>query len=224
MTIKPPIPEPAPARRASPSAPRSPKGVRTRQRIMAATAQLLRERPLADVRVSDVARVADVAQPNFYTYFASVEDVILALGQEINADHLAIFIDEYDWTGESGMAGPRKLVEAALVFWREYGALFSIIGHLADRRRGDFAPLRSRQMRAVYKSFERRIRESQAAGRISAKVQPRLAGYECISVLQSVCGAYDLLASSGFTHEQLVETTARLLHMIAVGDGAQAAA
>jgi AcrR family transcriptional regulator len=197
--------------------------VRTRQRIMAATAQLLRERPLADVRVSDVARVADVAQPNFYTYFASVEDVILALGHEINADHLASFINDYDWTGADGMVGPRKLIEASLEFWREYGALFSIIGHLADRRRGDFAPLRSRQMRSVYKSFERRIRESQAAGRISPKVQPRLASYECIGILGSVGGAYELLTGSGFSHDQMVETTARLLHMIAVGDGAQAA-
>lgn len=221
MTAKPAIPSDQTAvRRTPPTVPRSPKGARTRQRIMEATAELLTERPFGDVRVSDVARAADVAQPNFYTYFTSVEDVILALGQDVSADHLAAFVDD-DWTGVDGMASPRRLVAAAVEFWRRHRALLSIIGELADRRRGGFAALRARQMRGVYKSFERKIRESQAAGRISPAIQPRLASYECVGMLGSMGQAYELLSGSGFSHDELVETTARLLHAAAVGEGAK---
>lgn len=215
-------PSPTTIRRTPPAIPRSAKGARTRRRIMEATAQLLSERPFGDVRVSDVARVADVAQPNFYTYFTGVEDVILALGQEVCADHLAAFVDK-DWTGLDGMENPRRLVEAAIEFWTSHRALLSIVGELADRRHGGFAALRVRQMREVYKSFERKIVEGQAAGRISPAIQPRLAGYECVGMLGSMGQTYKLLRSSGFSHEELVETTARLLHAVAVGGEAASA-
>ena len=53
--------------------PRETKGARTRRRIMDATAAMLAERPFNDVRITDIARAAEIVQPNFYTYFASLE-------------------------------------------------------------------------------------------------------------------------------------------------------
>jgi len=48
-------------------------------------------------------------------------------------------------------------------------------------------------------------------------VQPRLAGYECVGILLSICVRYELLRDSGFTHSQLVNATAALLHAMATG-------
>jgi AcrR family transcriptional regulator len=196
--------------------PRGQKGLRTRRRILDVTAALLADTPVGDLRVTEIARAADIAQPNFYTYFANVEEAILALAQEISADSLVAFI-EPDWDGEAGVAHARRLVEAAIKLWALHAPVFAIVSVLADRRRGEFAAVRVRQMRMVYKAFEAKVRQAQARGRMPPQITPRLAGYECVGVIGSIGQRYSLLLASGFTHDQLVETTARLLHLIATG-------
>lgn len=195
------------------------KGARTRQRILDATAALLTERPFADIRITEIARAAKIAQPNFYTYFASVEEVILAIAKSVSADDLGAYI-ERDWEGEAGLEHARQLVIAAIDLWRRHREVFAIVAVLADKRHGEFAAVRVRQMRAIYKSFEAKIRAAQASGRLAPEITPRLAGYECVSVLASTGQRYELLIASGFSHDQLVETTARLLHLIATGSRA----
>jgi AcrR family transcriptional regulator len=193
-----------------------PKWIRTRQRIMDATAALLADRPLADVRITEITRAAELAQPVFYDYFANMEEAVLAIARDISADSLGVYL-EPDWDGEAGLDHARRLVEAAIELWRRHRAIFSIVNVLADNRREGFAAVRVRQMRTIYKSFEAKIRRSQAAGRIDPAITPRLAGYECVVLLGSAGQKHELLLASGFSHSQLVETTARLLYLIANG-------
>jgi AcrR family transcriptional regulator len=193
-----------------------PKGARTRRRIMEATEALVSSRPFSEVRITDIARAAHIAQPNFYTYFGSVEDVIRELGREISLESLAHYLDE-DWSEPGGMVLARRLVEDAFDIWRKHHAVISLFWYFADKRHAGFPELRVQQTRVLYKAFEAQVRRSQAAGRISRAVQPRLAGYECIGLLSSAGGKYDLLVESGFSHKQLIETNARLVHMIATG-------
>jgi AcrR family transcriptional regulator len=193
-----------------------PKGARTRRRIMEATAALLTVRRFNDIRITDIARAAGIAQPNFYTYFASIDEAILAIGREISADSLGGYL-EADWEGEAGVEHARGLAEAAIELWRRHSEVFSIVGVLADQGHAEFAALRVRQMRVVYKGFEAKVRKAQARGDISADITPRLAGYECVSVIAGAGQKYDLYIASGFSREQIVETTARMLHLIATG-------
>lgn len=193
------------------AAPRRMKGARTRRRIMDATAQLLQARPFGDIRITEIARVAEIAQPNFYTYFSSLEEVVLALAEEVSIEPLVGFLDP-EWEGETGMQLARGLAEAAIAFFREHNAILAIVNLLADKQYGEFAALRVRQMRSLYKGFEAKVRKAQVAGRLSPSIQPRLAGYECVGMLSSAGSRYDLFRASGFSHEQLVETTAQLIH------------
>jgi AcrR family transcriptional regulator len=185
---------------------------------MNATARLLAEHAFADIRITDIARAAEIAQPNFYTYFDGIEDVIFALATEISADSLGVHL-EPDWSGDGGLKHARLFVEAAFKFWRKHREIFTIVNVLADKRHGAFAAVRVAQMRKIYKSLEAKVRQAQAAGRVSSAIAPRLAGYECVTVIGSVSQRYELLRASGFSHQQLVETTARLLHTIATGGG-----
>jgi AcrR family transcriptional regulator len=199
-----------------PGQPRGPKGERTRRRILDVTALLLAERPFNEIRVTEIARAANIAQPNFYTYFANIEEAVLALARETSADGLEAHL-EPDWDGEAGLVHARRLVEAAIELWSRHHAIFAIVGMLADERHGEFAAVRVRQMRVIYKSFETKIATAQAAGRLPPALTPRLVGYECVGILSSTSTRYELLRASGFSHDQLVETTARLLHLIATG-------
>jgi AcrR family transcriptional regulator len=193
-----------------------PKGVRTRRRIMDAAAKLLTERSFADVRITDIARAAHVAQPNFYTYFASVDDVIHALAEEVSLDPLARHL-ETDWSGPEGVALARQLIEASFALWAGQRGILALAWFLADKRQGDFPDLRIRQVRTFFKAFEAQIRRSQDAGRISRAVNARLAGYECVGLISSAAIKYELLRESGFSHRHLVETNARLVHTIVTG-------
>lgn len=193
-----------------------PKGARTRRRIMDATAELVETRSLADVRITDIARAADVAQPNFYTYFTGVEDVVLALAEEVSLDALAQHLDT-DWAGPEGLACARRLVEEAFALWARHRAVIGLAWFLADKRQGGFPELRVRQVRRLYKAFETQIRASQNAGRLARAVHPRLAGYECVGLISSAAVKFALLLDSGFTRDQLVETNARLIHIIVTG-------
>jgi AcrR family transcriptional regulator len=182
---------------------------------MEATAQLLKEKPYSDVRITDVARGADIAQPNFYTYFASLEDVIIALAEEVSTSPLAQFIA----LREIGMDWAAAMVETAIPIWREHRTLFAIIGMLADKQHGDFPRLRVQQTRDVCKAFEGLIRRAQEDGELPLSIKPRLGSYLCLGVLSSTCDRYDLWRASGFTHEELVETTASMLRILATGRG-----
>jgi len=186
------------------------KGERTRRRIMDATARLLKERSFGDIRITEIARAADIVQPNFYTYFPSVDAVVLALADELSLDPLAEFLKR-EWRGEEGLRLARALAERAIAFWREYGPIMAIVNLLADKQRAEFAEARVRSTRALYKGFEAKVAAAQAEGRLSGSMQPRLVGYECVAVLASAGGRYDLFRASGFSHEELIETHAQML-------------
>jgi AcrR family transcriptional regulator len=192
------------------------KGAHTRRRIMAATADFIGTRPFADVRITEIAQAAQIAQSSFYNYFTSVEDVIRALAEDVSLEPLARLV-EVDWSGRGGLSLSRQLMEAAFELWQEHRAVLNLVWFLADERQGMFPELRTRQVRGLYKAFEAQVRRSQATGRIAPEIHPRLAGYECVGLIASAATRYGLLLRSGFTHAQLVETNARLLHMIATG-------
>jgi AcrR family transcriptional regulator len=204
---------------AEPGAPTlGPKGLRTRKRIMEATAELLKDRAFGDIKITEIARMAGVTQPNFYTYFKGAEEVVLALAESFleQPQQLDAFFTE-DWASPSGAEQARGLVEAAIRLIERNRPLLGWVTLLADKMHGEFPAMRIRIWRGLYKAFEAEVRAGQAAGRISRVVQPRLAGYECVGILLSICVRYELLRDSGFSHSQLVDTTAALLHSMATG-------
>jgi AcrR family transcriptional regulator len=194
------------------------KGVRTRARIMSVTAKLLKTKAVHEIKVTEIARLADMNQSGFYNYFATVEDVVLVLSEDITLDSLTFYIDQ-DWDGPTGLDRAIRLVEAAINIWREHRALFDTVGVLADRMIGRFAAIRIQQSRAVFKAFEAKIREAQGRGLIHPNVNPRLAGYECVGLLGAIGSRRTLLLDSGFPPKELVETTARLLLALTTGRG-----
>jgi AcrR family transcriptional regulator len=196
------------------------KGRRTRQRIMEATAELLSERAFGDIKITEIARMAGVTQPNFYTYFKGVEAVVLALAEAFlhEPERLDAHFEE-EWSGPGGLEAARKLVKSAIQVVERNRPLLGFVNLLADKNYGEFQDMRARLWRRLYKAFEGEVRKAQAAGRISKVVQPRLAGYECVGLVLSISVRYELLRESGFSHSQLVNTTAALLHSMATGLG-----
>ena len=108
---------------------------------------------------------------------------------------LLLFVKFFDWIPA------RRLITDAFALWKKHHALIALTWYLADKRHGDFAQLRVRQVRALYKAFETQVRRAHQAGRISRTVEPRLAGYECVGLISAAGGQYTLLRASGFSHQ-----------------------
>ena len=56
---------------------RSPRGDDARRRLLDATAELLEDRGILDLKVVDVARRVGTSPATFYQYFQNVEEAVL---------------------------------------------------------------------------------------------------------------------------------------------------
>lgn len=195
-----------------------PKGERTRAKIMQVAKELFEARPLEDVRVVEITRAAGLTQPNFYVYFDTIEDVIIALAEEIKTapDALCELVEQ-DWTDGKGLERARELVRRTMQYYDEHGPVILMITRLADRGRAPFSKIRVRLTRRLFKAFEEQVRRAQNSGRISKRIHPRLAGYECTGYLLAIAGRHELHTASGFTQDQFVDTTACMLFSMTTG-------
>ncbi|GAA3205294.1 TetR/AcrR family transcriptional regulator [Actinocorallia longicatena] len=65
------------------------RGIRTREKLIAAAREVFEERGFIDTRVSHIARHAAVAYGSFYTYFPSKEAIFLEVADRLFADMTA---------------------------------------------------------------------------------------------------------------------------------------
>ena len=100
------------------------RGAQTRSRLLDATARLLEDNGLRELRVVDIARAVDLSPATFYQYFADVEAAVLALsiavGEETSS--LAGLLAE-DWNRPDGLGFARRLVEDFIANWDEHRAV-----------------------------------------------------------------------------------------------------
>jgi AcrR family transcriptional regulator len=104
-----------------------PVGEQRRAAILAATEELLRERPLARISVGDISQRAGVGRSGFYFYFASKGAVVAALLEDVFLEMVAGATHFFE--GDAGdladdVAGVRLAVFSAWESWRSHDGLF----------------------------------------------------------------------------------------------------
>ena len=103
------------------------KGQEKRQRLVDATAELLRTGPLAQLRAADIARAAGTSLPNFYLYFHSVIDAVLAAVQQVlMADEGIVGMAEAEWAPHELDARAREFTYAYIAHWAKSAPLLRV--------------------------------------------------------------------------------------------------
>jgi AcrR family transcriptional regulator len=194
----------------------SPKGLQTRTRILDAARSLLREKPLSEIKITEIARRAGALQSSVYAYFSDMNDLLLALAEQTSTDGLGEILRR-DWQGPDGLDHARALVRASLELWRQAGSVFAVTDLLANQGHKQFVAVRASQMRTLTRGFARMVRGAHAAGRISTQIDARLASYQCSALIAMIGQRHELLSSSGFTASSQIESTARVLYAITTG-------
>jgi AcrR family transcriptional regulator len=195
-----------------------PRALKTRQRLLEATAALLRERSVLDISVVEIARRVGSSPATFYHYFEDVEEAALALAEQA-AEEMPALVELIDapWDGEASLETARSIVEAFVVHWDNNHAVLMIRNFGAERGDRRFQAVRRKALRGVLESFAAHIADSQAAGSVSESVHPYAAAAALASILERLAAYHQELEASGVTREDLIETCARMLVQTVTG-------
>ena len=195
------------------------RALETRQRLLAATSELLEKRSLREIRVVEIARKVGTSPATFYQYFKDVEEVVLTLASDA-ADQmpdLAELLGE-EWNSTHGLDDARAIVDAFIRHWDEQQAVLRIRNLAADEGEARFQKVRRRAMRPVLDHFAAQIRQAQASGRVSSALSDYGAAAALAAILERLAAYHSELEGLGITRRDLVETSARILHQTITGE------
>lgn len=195
-----------------------PRALKTRQRLLDATADLLRERSVLDLSVVEIARKVGSSPATFYHYFKDVEEAVLALAEQAAEEMPAVLeLIDGSWRGQKGLDTARAIVDAFIDHWDQHHAVLLVRNLSADKGDRRFQRVRRAALKPVLDRFGARIVEGQEAGRVSSEINPVAAAAALASILERLSAHYKELEALGVTRDELAETCARVLHQVVTG-------
>lgn len=186
------------------------RALEKRRRILDATRALLDERGLRELRVADIARAVGASPGTFYQYFADVEDAVLHLAAEANAELpplLALF--EGAWRGREGRHRARAVVDFFMDYWDRHGPILRIRNLAADEGDARFMELRGAAMMPILAAMAALMERCGAAER-NPEITPAAAALAMSAILDRLA-AYHRVVENDVSHESLVNTSADIL-------------
>ena len=189
-----------------------PRALKTRERILDATEELLAERSVLDLPVVDIARRAGTSPATFYHYFKDVDEVTLTLAVRA-AEEMP---DVAGWIraslgGDDGLERARALVDAFLEHWDKHHAILTLRNLAADRGDRRFLQVRRENIEPVLAALASEIGRGQREQRISKEIHRYAAAAALASFLERLSAHQLDLAALGATRADIRETCARIL-------------
>jgi AcrR family transcriptional regulator len=194
------------------------RGTETRRRLLDATALLLETHGIRDLRVVDIARAVGSSPATFYQYFRDVEEAVLALAAEVGDEivPLAKLLDR-SWDGDAGLRAARELVAGFIDYWDRHRAVLRTRNLAAQEGDVRFREVRNRTLGEFTNRFTAKIAESREQGRIDEAITPPAAGAAIVALIERMAAFRRELEPFGVGHDQLIETTARIIHQTVGG-------
>jgi len=199
------------------------RGALTRQRLLDATAKLLETRGVRDLRVVDIAREVGTSPATFYQYFRDVEEAVLVLAESV-AEDLAPVADVLSrpWEGDAGLDAARTMVEGFLASWDRHRAILRTRNLAAQEGDQRFREVRNASLEPLMVALSDRIREAQRAGAVDRHVSAVAAAAALVAMTERMAAFHRELERVGVGGDELIETTARIIHQTATGEIAPA--
>ncbi len=194
------------------------RALETRRRLLDATAELLGERSVREIRVVEIARKVDTSPATFYQYFKDVEEATLALAEEA-AEEMPALAEKLSgsWKDGDGLETARAIVDAFIRHWDRHHAVLRLRNLAADEGDLRFRQVRRQAMTPILTELAQRVRESQKAGMIAREMNPHAAAAALAAILERLAAYHTELEHLGVTREDLVETSARILFQTVTG-------
>ena len=156
------------------SAPRSTKGVRTRERLVEAAKEIFEEHGFLEARISDIAERAGQSHGSFYYYFDSKEEIFREVAAAIDERLFAPLDDVI--MAQSPLAPPARIREAMRRYFESYRQEARIMGLIEHVSRYDTEvnALRLSRHHRYTERVAETIRQLQRRKLADAKLDPLL--------------------------------------------------
>lgn len=185
----------------------------TRRTLLDATAELLAQQSLRDVRVVDIARRVGSSPATFYQYFKDVEDAVLELAQEASLQMPAVIaLIEDPWLEADGMERARAVVNAFIHHWDTHHAVLRVRNLASDEGDIRFATVRATAMSPLLEVLAKHIEASKQAGRLRETLNARAGAAALGAILERLAAYHKELELIGVSLDDLVESSAYILY------------
>jgi AcrR family transcriptional regulator len=197
-----------------------PRAAETRKRLLDATEELLATRSLRDLRVIDVARRVATSPATFYQYFEDLEDAVVHLAERAAEEMPPIVAEiEGSFEGEAGLARARRIVAAFIAHWDAHRAVLRVRNLASEEGDPRFLAARRRTHGPVIEALAAQVRGAQLLGRVAREIHPHAAAAAMAAILERLAAYHAELSAFGVTHDQLLESCARILRRTLTGAG-----
>ncbi len=193
------------------------KGLRTRQKLISVTVDLLETHGLRDLTVAEIARVAETSTATFYVYFEGVPEVLLAaLEQTTQSAPELMAMLESDWTGADGYRAARAFVELYCAHWLEFSTVFRCRNLASEEGDERFLAARRKSVTPLIEALSARVASAQAADRVPRHLQPRASAGAVLTLLERLAAVGPTTAEQpGMSFATLKDSAAHMVaHML----------
>lgn len=191
-----------------------PRALKTRERLLDATEELLQERSILDIAVVDIARKAETSPATFYHYFKDVEEAALLLAERAAEETPGLVeLIAGDWHGEAGRATSQALALRFIDHWETHHAVLTLRNLAADRGDPRFQEARRKALSPVLDALAEKIRnEASLPG-----AHPYATAAALVSMLEKLSAHMRVLGGRGVKRDDLIRTAASILQLVVTG-------
>lgn len=190
----------------------------TRRRLLDATAKLLNEQGVLDLRVVDITREVGTSAATFYQYFNDADAVVLALAEEATeaerplVDHL-----HPAWDAADASARAEAFVDAYMTYWDAHAAVLRIRNLKAEEGDKNFRAVRSQANLLIIEGIQAMIRDGVDRGRLPATLDPFTAAAALVAMIERLLGFQNEMSKRGSSRQSIHDTLVTLLTRTVVG-------
>jgi len=190
------------------------RGLATRRKFLDAAAKLLDEHSYRDVTVTEIAKEAGTSPATFYQYFSDVEDVVLALADElvsVAATQLATRVRNGNWESESAWESALSLSDAFIALWASHRSILRLIDLANDEGDSRFREVRTRLLAPTTNALVDVLQKRKNVA------DPLAEAGVLVSMLAHVAAHEQGLQSWGASPNELRRSMARILYVTLTG-------
>jgi AcrR family transcriptional regulator len=155
----------------------SPKGVRTRARLVDAARVVFQEQGYINARISDITDRAGLSKGLFYHYFDTKEQLLRELAEEVD-ESLARALSEVILGHTASTSTPRERIRKAMrIHYETYSSEVKMLSVIEEAARGDklIDALRRERHKRYTAMIETSIRQLQKRGLADPQLDPPIA-------------------------------------------------
>ena len=186
--------------------------------MLDATAALLEQHGVLELKVVEIARKVGTSPATFYQYFRDVDEAVLALAEDAGDDIAAVArVVRGEWRGEAGLATARALVDGFLSYWDKNRAVLRSRNLAAQEGDERFREVRVRTLSEITDPLTERIAQFQREGWLVPTITPYAAAGAMVAMLERMGGFQFEFEARGVSRAAMVETLTVILHQVVTG-------